>query len=370
MLEQVELYFVDVINGKKKGLVAGLLRRCLHFLSWFYKGAVFCRNWAFDHGWLRRYSPPVPVVISIGNIVAGGTGKTPVTLLLAKAFYDEVPLAILSRGYRSKAERMSIPVALSRGQGPMHPASFCGDEPYMLAQNLPKAFIFVGRNRHKSSSMAAKAGAQLILLDDGMQHRRLARDFELVVLDSYDPFGQGYFLPRGFLREGMHSLARADLIILNHAHDHEAFLNLRKHIASYTKAPVVGTKTVVDAVLDLNGKGAASLSGKKVGIFCGIAHPEYFEQTVRDLGATIVARYFIPDHMDYEAENLVKFANQAALEGAEVLVCTEKDRVKLVEPLNLSLPVLWVRMRLSFVEGQTEWEEFIARVKSDLARRL
>ena len=112
----------------------------------------------------------------------------------------------------------------------MHPASFCGDEPYMLAQNLPKAFVFVGKDRHKTSSMAAKAGAQLILLDDGMQHRRLARDFDLVVLDSYDPFGQGYFLPRGFLREGMQSLSRADLIILNHVYDHAKFLELRQQI--------------------------------------------------------------------------------------------------------------------------------------------
>ena len=100
MLERVELYFVDLIKGKKRGLLVTFLKGFLWVLSWFYQGAVFCRNWVYDHGWMRRYSPPVPVVISIGNIVAGGTGKTPVTLLLAKAFYEDVPLAILSRGYR------------------------------------------------------------------------------------------------------------------------------------------------------------------------------------------------------------------------------------------------------------------------------
>ena len=84
-------------------------------MSWIFQIVVTCRNWAFDHGWLRRYSPPIPVVISIGNIVAGGTGKTPVTLLLAKEFYDEVPLAILARGYRSKAENLSTPVVLEPG---------------------------------------------------------------------------------------------------------------------------------------------------------------------------------------------------------------------------------------------------------------
>lgn len=370
MLERLELYFTDLINGKKKGIIPFFLKGVLRVFSWFYMVAVFFRNWLYDRGWLRRYSPPVPVVISIGNIVAGGTGKTPVTLLLAQAFYDFAPLAILSRGYRSKAENLCAPMVLSRGQGPMHPASFCGDEPYMLAQNLPKAFIFVGRDRHKASNMAAKSGAQLILLDDGMQHRHLARDFEVVVMDALDPFGRDAYLPRGFLREGLKSLSRADLIVLNHVYDHKKFLEVSQKIANYTTAPVVGTRTTVEQILDLNGLPIPSLEGKKVGIFCGIAHPDYFENTVKGLQAQVVKSFVVADHMEYDTDALQLFAEKCAEEGADCMICTEKDRVKLVESLTLPLPVYWVKMGLKFVEGEAQWQSFVERVKGDLARRL
>lgn len=370
MLKHAELYFLEIITGKRQGFFISLLKAFLLPISWIYKFFVSCRNWAFDHEWLRRYSPPVPVVISVGNIVTGGTGKTPVTLLLAKEFYDSVPIAILARGYRSKAENLSTPVVLSRGQGPMHPASYCGDESYMLSQNLPKAFVFVGKDRHKSSNMAAKAGAKIILLDDGMQHRRLARDFEVVVMDGCDPFGQGYFLPRGLLREGIRSLARADLIILNHIDEHDCFVKIRQQIASYSTAPVVGTKTEVAQILDLNGKPISSISGKKVGIFCGIAHPDYFHKTITGLGAQVVDTYFIADHMDYNFNELADFAQTCKEKDAEMILCTEKDRVKLVESLQLAIPIAWVQMRLVFVEGEMLWKAFIEKAKVNLEQSL
>ncbi len=370
MLQHIELYFLDLIKGKRKGILPFFLKGILLILSWIYSFFVACRNWLFDHEWVRRYTPPVPVVISIGNIVAGGTGKTPVTLMVAKEFYNDVSLAILSRGYRSKSEKMAAPVILSRGQGPMHPASFCGDEPFMLAQNLPKAFVFVGKDRHKTSHMAAKAGVQLILLDDGMQHRRLARDFDVVVMDACDPFGQGYFLPRGFLRESLKSLGRADLIILNHVHNHESYRSACQKIARYTSAPVIATKIDVENILDFKGEPVAALAGRRVAIFCGIANPDYFGDTIQNLGAQIVSKHFVPDHKDFDPEALADFGKQSAELGAEFLVCTEKDRVKLVDSLELALPIAWVKTKLTFVEGKSSWDSFIQRAKADLARRL
>jgi tetraacyldisaccharide 4'-kinase len=367
-LKNLETYYLDVITGKRTGFLPSILKIVLHPISWIFQFFVILRNWAFDHGWLRRYSPPVPVVISIGNIVAGGTGKTPLTCLLAKEFYDSVSIAILTRGYRSKAESLAVPIVLSRGQGPMHPASFCGDEPYMISQNFPKAFIFVGKDRHKSSDMAAKVGVKLILLDDAMQHRRLARDFEIVVMDAGDPFGQGYFLPRGLLREGMRALARADLIVLNHIYDHERFVNMRQKIGSYTTAPVVATKTEVSRILDLSGRPIESLQGKSVGIFCGIAHPEYFQDTVKRQGALIVASYSIPDHMEYNFDTLAEFAKNCKGKGAEMLLCTEKDRVKIVEALQLAIPIAWIQMQLVFVEGEAQWRTFVNGIKANLDR--
>jgi len=278
-------------------------------------------------------------------------------------------VGILSRGYRSPAEKLPIPVVLSKGEGPMQSASFCGDEPFLLAQNLPKAFVVVGRNRHKASDIAARAGAQVLLLDDGMQHRRLARDFEVVVVDAMDPFGQGHYLPRGFLREGAHSLSRANLIILNHISDNEAFEKTKALVVRYSNAIVVGTRTEV-AGIESFGESVSSVSGKKVGIFCGIAHPEYFQKTVLQEKAEIVGSIFASDHEGLDSSILEAFALQCKEKGAEMLLCTEKDKVKIQDIQKLALPIAWIKMRLKLVEGAEEWQQFINRIKTDLKNRI
>lgn len=369
-VKKIERYFLQVIRGKRPGFLAAFIRFILLLASYLFKLAANCRNWAFDHGWLRRYCPPVPLVVSIGNIVMGGTGKTPVTLLLAKEFYDSFPIAILSRGYRSAAEKMAQPICLCNSHGPLYPASFCGDEPFLLAQNLPKAFIFVGKNRHKSSIMAAKAGAKLILLDDGMQHRRLSRDLDIVVMDAGDLFGQGYHLPRGFLREDAHSLSRVHLIVLNHVTSREQFAEAKAQIARYTAAPVVGTHLQVSNIFDFEGQKIDTLLNKKVGVFCGIANPEYFKKTVEGLGAKVIANYCVSDHQHFESATLENFSKNCQQEGAELLICTEKDRVKFSGPLALSLPVAWLQIELSIVEGKDLWDAFISKAKSDVIRRM
>ena len=228
-------YFIDVIKNKRKGFLAMLVRFFFRIASFFYRLAVNVRNWFFDQGWLRRFSPPVPLVISIGNIVAGGTGKTPTTLLVANQFYKEFSLAILSRGYRSKAEHQAKPICLCNGKGPLHPAAFCGDEPFLLAQNLPQSFIYVGKDRQMSSIFAAQAGAKLILLDDGMQYRKLVRDIDIVVMDNNDLFGHGHYLPRGFLREGIASLKRAHMIVINHLENEDQLHTAQAKIAPSPK---------------------------------------------------------------------------------------------------------------------------------------
>jgi tetraacyldisaccharide 4'-kinase len=358
------------VRGKAKGLLPSLLRPLLLFISWLYAGIIYIRNKAYDKGWMRKYSPPVPLVISIGNIVAGGTGKTPVTLMLAQEFYTNTQIAILSRGYRSEAEKLTNPVWISKGNGPTLPASYCGDEPYLLAKNLPKAYVFVGCNRHKASNMAAKAGAHVILLDDGMQHRALARDLEVVVIDALDPFGLGHYLPRGLLRDSLDSLSRADLIVINHAVDESRFKSVGELLERYTKSPRVGVKMEVDQVLDFNDQAQADLKNKRVGLFCGIAHPDYFRNTLKGCGATVVDEFIVPDHMPFDHMRLEEFALRCKGNNAEMLVCTEKDRVKFGAALDLILPVVWLKMRLSVVYGKESWKQFTDKALADLNRRL
>lgn len=370
MKKKIEAYFVDLIQGKKKGFFAHLLKILLWLLSWIYQLAISFRNWAFDHGCFRQYYAPVPVVISIGNIVVGGTGKTPVTLMLAQEFYQDFIIAILSRGYRSQVEHLPLPITLSQGNGPLHPASFCGDEPYLLAQNLPKAHVFVGKNRHHSSNLAAKAGAQLILLDDGMQHRHLARDYEVVVMNALDPFGQGYFLPRGFLRESVSSLSRADLIILNHVNEKTQFESIKQEIQKFSQAPLIGTKIEPVDILNLKNVSQTNMSGKKVGVFCAIAHPEYFCKTLEKLGLQAVDHEYRQDHLAFSKEELKKFWARCQSKGADWIICTEKDFVKLHKSSLEDLPIAWVKMRLVIVEGEAHWKDFTEKTKQDIKRRL
>lgn len=365
-----EAYFFNIVRGKAKGFLPLILRPLLLFISWVYAGIVYIRNQAYDKGWMRKYSPPVPLVISVGNIVAGGTGKTPVTLMLAQEFYSNSQIAILSRGYRSEAEKLTNPVWISKGHGPTLPASYCGDEPYLLAKNLPKAYVFVGCNRYKASNMAAKAGAHVILLDDGMQHRALARDLEVVVIDALDPFGLGYYLPRGLLRDSLDSLSRADLIVINHAVDESRFKSVGELLERYTKSPRVGVKMEVEQVLDFNDRPYPELKDKRVGLFCGIAHPEYFRNTLKSCGAAVVDEFIVPDHMPFDLMRLEEFALKCKGNNAEVLVCTEKDRVKFGAVLDLILPVVWLKMRLSVVYGKENWKMFTDKALADLNRRL
>jgi len=368
----LETYMIQIISGKRQGIFPSIIKGILLILSWIYQAIMYVRNWGFDQGLFRQYDPPVPLVISIGNIVAGGTGKTPVTLKLAEEFVSTFHTVILSRGYRSQAEHLSAPIILSHGdgQGPIHAASFCGDEPYMLAKNLPEALIIVGKDRRRATILASKSGGQLVLLDDGMQHRRLARDFDVVVMDASNPFGYGYYLPRGFLRESLNSLARVDLIVLNHIYSDERYDEVKKEIEKYSKAPVVGVQMKVQGVWTLSEHQPVDLKGVKVGVFCAIANPEYFSQTVKDRGAEIVSSQFEPDHLDFKTQQLNEFATLCKNRGAEYLVCTEKDQVKISDSQKIALPIVWIQIQLHIVKGEYEWSAFIAKAKNELLNRV
>lgn len=365
-----ESYIHDVILGKKKGFFSKILKFFLFLFSFIFKGIVHLRNYAYDSGFLSKYRPPVPLIISIGNIVAGGTGKTPATLFVASEFCDDFKIAILSRGYRSPAEKSISPIVLSQGSGPLHPATYSGDEPYLISENFPKAIVIVGKDRHTASNMAARMGAQMILLDDGMQHRHLARDFEIVLIDSRDPFGQGHFLPRGLLRESVNSLSRADFIILNHVKDEEEFLKLKNDISEYSKAFVAGSQMKVTKFSDLSGNEIPSLKDVKIGLFCAIAKPEKFKETILNEEAIILDEYFIGDHLSFDPLKLEEFANNCRAKGAEMIVCTEKDQVKFPKYLKVSLPIIWVKVKLDLVFGEDEWKSFIQKAKKDIIRRI
>lgn len=269
-------------------------------LSWIYAAAVFFRNWLYDNDFL-----PVTrvncVVVSVGNIVAGGMGKTPFVYMLAKRFSAR-KVAILSRGYGT------VP-----------------DEAMMLAKKLPDAKVYVGKDRAILAKRAVDEGAELIILDDGLQHRRLHRDFEIILHD----FTHRYFLPRGFLRDSPHRLKGADLVL--------------EDLRIVPVSP-------------------PEIRGQKMGIFCGIARPERFKKMVVDLGAEIVAEWILADH---EPADPTAFAVKCKELGAKALICTEKDFIKLSKT-SYALPVLYLEIE---VQASGSLEKLIEKIDQKIDNR-
>ncbi len=325
-----------------------MLRRAL---SYGFRFIVRGRNRLYERGFFSPKSAEV-VVVSIGNIVAGGTGKTPVTLLLAERLLKDVRVGIVSRGYRSEAEKGKEPLLVSKGAGPLFPPEKCGDEVFLLSSRLPEAIVVAGKDRVKAAKMAADAGAEVVILDDGMQHRRIARDVEIVVVNGQDPYGGGYFLPRGFLRDDPKRLREADLIVINGGEE----------ITSLPRQVVVENKP--QKVFLLDGKEIDIAKGSCVGVFCGIANPDRFVQAVEKMGCKVVETHFVADHRKVGDRELLKFSSRAKERGAEILLCTEKDAVKGLSGLKSALPIAWVKSGLEIKKNRMGWEALVEKVKA------
>lgn len=227
-LERLESYLVKLIQEKGSDLDQpfgiNLLLHVLKGLSYLFLMVVSIRYFLYRTGLLRRY-PLGTQVISIGNVTAGGTGKTPVTEIFARTLAAEGrKVAILSRGYRRKeapwwqrlfTQVIEKPLVVSDGRRVLLDSATGGDEPYMLASNLPGVAVVVDRNRVKAGRYAVnRLGCDTLILDDGFQYQKLKHSIEVVLVDSTNPFGNGNLLPRGILREPVRNLKRADIIFL------------------------------------------------------------------------------------------------------------------------------------------------------------
>ncbi len=351
----VEDYVVELIRGQRK---APLLKPFLALLSQGVRLGVAIRNFAYDIGLFSSHRLPA-YVISVGNITAGGTGKTPCVQLLASHLKEKLSLAILTRGFGSHLEKTRRIAQVDPRQEKA--AYLYGDEPVLLAKNTSVP-VWVGVDRLKSGSLAIAQGAQCLLLDDGMQHRRLARDIEIVVVDALDPFSQKRFLPYGFLRDSLSRLKTATLIVATQVHTLEQYKQIKEQLLPWSSAPVVGVRVEI-----LN----ASSLPEGVALFCSLGNPERFLQTVCDLNRTVVHTWFKKDHAPFSEQELVTFATTARAKGACALVCTEKDAVKLPSGISCGLPLIVLRMQLRIVEGEEHWQgiEEIAKLALRVKKR-
>ena len=309
--------FKRLVDGTARGLGPTVTRLALAGIAVPYGLVIGCRNAAYDHGLLPITRAPVPVV-SVGNLTLGGTGKTPLVAWLARAVTARgLHPAIVSRGYGA-----------ARGER--------SDEAAELALLLPEVPHVANRDRVAGVQAAAAAGAEVAVLDDGFQHRRLARDLDIVAVDATDPFGSGRLFPRGLLREPLSGLARAGAVVLTRATAVDA--RRRSEIRRELQAACAGRlpPVWVEAThRPVQLRSATSdtqplerVVGARVAAFAGIGNPGAFRASLATLGADLVGFRSFPDHHAYGPADLQALADWSAGLHADLVVTTLKDLVK------------------------------------------
>ncbi len=337
-----------LIRGQGHGPWPHLARSALRLASVLYGAGVAIRNSRFDRGWKQTHRAAVPV-ISVGNLSLGGTGKTPMVEWLA-------------RWYRRRGVRVAI---LSRGYG--HTGGL-NDEGRVLEENLPDVPHLQDPDRVALAGIAIRElESELIVLDDGFQHRRLERDVDVVLLDALEPFGLGNLFPRGLLREPIRSLRRADVVVLSRADLVTAADRAAIRTEAEQRAGPLRWVEARHAPLDLiDSEGNAShvdqITDRSVAAFCGIGNPEGFRRTLLPLCRELLELRVFPDHHDYSAEDVGSLERWAAELGANLVLTTQKDLVKLRAGLLGPAPLRALRIGLEVTAGRDIMDDVLARL--------
>ena len=325
------LYFV--ITRKATGFVPTLLLTLLTPLSYLYAAIVKIRNWIYDYRLLRSKRLP-PTVISVGNIVSGGTGKTPVVIWIARALQEAgYRPAILLRGYH-REEKTPPTHVVSDGREILASVETSGDEAVMMARELPSVPVLIGKDRYETGCHALqRLKCDVLILDDGFQHRKLARDLDIVAVDATQPFGTKKLLPAGTLREPISALRRADLIMLTRVDMAESADEIREDIATLAgDTPIVESRHNPTRLYRL-GKGEdvdfGVLKGKNLLAVCGIGNPGAFAKTLRRYEPQCIDLLPFPDHHQYSRADVVRIQTEAQQAEADFIITTRKDELKL-----------------------------------------
>lgn len=344
----------DILYGRRR---SPALEAFLRLVSLAYRLAIEARNVAYQIKFFRSHRLPVQV-LSIGNITLGGTGKTPAAVHVAALLLrcGRKPV-IVSRGYGRPSQR-TVDI-VSDGERTMIGPDAAGDEPAMMAARLPGVPVVVGADRYGAGRIAIdRFRPDTILLDDGFQHRKLARDLDIVLVDGADPFGNARMFPAGILREPLSALRRAQVVLITRA-DRAADLDgLKETIGKRTQAAIVTATYRPTGLIDVATgamKPLSMLKGAHVLAFAGIARPDAFEASLAGLGADITMFRSYPDHHPYSIADM-KILLEESARSASLLVTTEKDGVKLK---GIAPAGIWMlRVELEIVERDI-WEAAI-----------
>jgi tetraacyldisaccharide 4'-kinase len=314
-----------------------------------YGGLVRLRNGLYDRGLLRAQRVPCPVV-ALGNLTVGGTGKTPLTSFVAAALADAgYRVGIVSRGYGRAGGR--APLLVSDGRQVLADAARAGDEPWLMARDNPAAAVAVGADRVAAARLLlAAVPREVLLLDDAFQHRRLHRDLDLLLVPAHEPFGNGRILPFGPLREPLSGVARADAIVVTRG-DGRCPSPLQAILERHNPhVPVFHASLTPARFVPARGEPVdpPALKGFAAFAFSGIARPERFEADLAAAGVRVAGARRFADHHPYRAGDLDSIAAAARACGAEVLVTTEKDMVRIPAMPPVAPPLYALALSVSF----------------------
>lgn len=378
-MEKAEAYVISIIEDRRTTAGARVIGWLLKQLSRIFAAVVQVRLWLYLHGIIRSHSPGIQV-ISVGNLTVGGTGKTPIVEIFARLLQQRGrTVAILSRGYKRVKPPLSTrfwrrfsfraepekPLVVSDGKRLLLDSATSGDEPYMLASNLPEVSVLVDKDRVKSSLYAIKElGCDTLVLDDGFQYMALKHRMDIALVDCTNPFGNRHMLPRGILREPVRNIRRAGFIFITKSNGNSTELKRQlrelnpdaeisecRHCPRYLQDVFSGEQRPLD-----------TLDGLPIGCVSGIAVPAGFEDEARRLGCKLVYTKRYSDHHRYTQQEILEAINESIEAGAEAVLTTEKDAVRFPLIERRDVPVYFLRVEIEMLSGAEAFHEWISRI--------
>ena len=351
--------YYNLISGRNKGFWVCLLYNILVTVSKIYSVIIRLRNFFYDkHIFAIHHAQAA--VICVGNITAGGTGKTPLVVWLCNEIIkkernkpDEYKLAILTRGYKTT-------------QNSKLKTQNYVDEPAIFAESCPQANVIVNPNRVIGGAQAiGKYSSNILVMDDGFQHRRLSRDLDIVTIDATCPFGYGRIIPAGLLREPVSSLKRADAVVITRSDQASEFqLKQIENKIRKIKPNILIARSVHQTVhvntIDNRQIALEQFKGKKVFTFCGIGNPDSFINSLKKLDYEIAGSKFFDDHYHYTDSCLAEMKKQTQNLGVEVILTTQKDwtKIRLLKSAK-DMPLAYLAIELKFLAGENELRDLI-----------
>ena len=352
----VKEYYLSILSGQQRGLIAAIIKSTLSTFTLPYLAVLNTRNALYKNGIVRSTRLPVKV-ISIGNITTGGTGKTPLVEFSVKYLTGiGKKVAILSRGYGGNSSSQES-------------SEIVNDECLTLKENLQDVPVLAGKDRVKNGKKAiSDFGVDCVILDDGFQHLKLKRDLDIVVIDAINPFGGGNLIPRGSLREPLKNLKRADLFIISHCNqiNEQTIKSICTTLNRINKdAPVcesIHSPVHIDNIMNGSILELEWLNGKRIYALSAIGNPESFVFTLNELEADIIRHRVFSDHHNYTRVEINHVLSEAQSLGADAIVVTQKDMVKIRKMNIKDANILSLKIEIQITKGIDYFKEKVDSV--------